>query len=401
MRRRAHVLTSPVFLSALLVLVLNDHVFKTAWPSAITGKLSDFAGVAMVAIALSVLAGRRVAVATTAVAFTALKAVPGVNHLAAPALGGVTLTDRTDLIALTTLGPVYWWLSRAETSDTPRQGVRTSPALVVPAFAAAVLATTATSAPVPEGVVRLAHDGETLYAGIGVDYGSERDPVDMWAASDDRGRSWSAVTAPPPPGATMSADEACNDEGTCWSVRADTHLARCEPGRACQPIYSVDDIPLDRPGGVADEQFQSVIVVPGPDGTDVVVVTLGTNGIAISQDGTSFDQQAVLKFGHRPPPTWIPWAAMLALATVGAMLTARVAKLNDNSPHGPLLICLLGAGGVFVINLATAILLAIPWQAPSLLCLFFFLLAYLVARWPTPKVDPDDPPHVAPGSVAG
>jgi hypothetical protein len=34
----------PVPLVALVVLVVNDHVLKHAWPGVITGKLSDFAG---------------------------------------------------------------------------------------------------------------------------------------------------------------------------------------------------------------------------------------------------------------------------------------------------------------------------------------------------------------------
>ena len=38
------VLLSPVLLCALLLLVINDHLLKTAWPGWWTGKLSDFAG---------------------------------------------------------------------------------------------------------------------------------------------------------------------------------------------------------------------------------------------------------------------------------------------------------------------------------------------------------------------
>src|SRR5438093_11910351 len=38
------VLASPSAVAAVTVLLLNDHVLKQAWPSPITGKLSDFAG---------------------------------------------------------------------------------------------------------------------------------------------------------------------------------------------------------------------------------------------------------------------------------------------------------------------------------------------------------------------
>lgn len=38
------VLLSPVVVPAIAVLVVNDHLFKSAWPGWWTGKLSDFAG---------------------------------------------------------------------------------------------------------------------------------------------------------------------------------------------------------------------------------------------------------------------------------------------------------------------------------------------------------------------
>jgi hypothetical protein len=39
-------LLHPLALGAVLLLVLNDHVFKSVWPGVVTGKLSDFAGLA-------------------------------------------------------------------------------------------------------------------------------------------------------------------------------------------------------------------------------------------------------------------------------------------------------------------------------------------------------------------
>lgn len=38
------VLTHPVVIAAVVLLLLNDHVLKTTWPSWATGKLSDIAG---------------------------------------------------------------------------------------------------------------------------------------------------------------------------------------------------------------------------------------------------------------------------------------------------------------------------------------------------------------------
>ena len=48
-------LASPGFALALVVLVLNDHVLKTAYPGWITGKLSDVAGLVLAPLLLGVL----------------------------------------------------------------------------------------------------------------------------------------------------------------------------------------------------------------------------------------------------------------------------------------------------------------------------------------------------------
>ena len=45
-------LLHPVALVALLVLLVNDHVLKAAWPGALTGKLSDIAGLVLAPLVL-------------------------------------------------------------------------------------------------------------------------------------------------------------------------------------------------------------------------------------------------------------------------------------------------------------------------------------------------------------
>ena len=77
------VLSTPVFLGSVVVLLTNDHLLKWAFPGLVTGKISDFAGPVMVAIAASVVVGRRIGFALTALGFVALKTVPGVAEAAA------------------------------------------------------------------------------------------------------------------------------------------------------------------------------------------------------------------------------------------------------------------------------------------------------------------------------
>ena len=47
-------LASPGFVLALVVLVLNDHVLKQAYPGWVTGKLSDVAGLVVAPLLLAV-----------------------------------------------------------------------------------------------------------------------------------------------------------------------------------------------------------------------------------------------------------------------------------------------------------------------------------------------------------
>ena len=59
--RRLDALLRPAFLAALGLLVLNDGLLKPLFHNALTGKLSDFAGVFAFAYACTVVAGRRAA----------------------------------------------------------------------------------------------------------------------------------------------------------------------------------------------------------------------------------------------------------------------------------------------------------------------------------------------------
>ena len=47
-------LASPVAVVSLVLLVLNDHLLKQAWPGAVTGKLSDVAGLVVAPLLLTV-----------------------------------------------------------------------------------------------------------------------------------------------------------------------------------------------------------------------------------------------------------------------------------------------------------------------------------------------------------
>ncbi len=96
---------SPLALGAVVALVLNDHVLKRVCPSALTGKLSDLAGLFLFPVLVGALAGRRarpvaaLAAVVGGAAFAASKLSPLVAAWVSAHVMSTTC-DPTDLIAL-------------------------------------------------------------------------------------------------------------------------------------------------------------------------------------------------------------------------------------------------------------------------------------------------------------
>jgi len=134
----------PASLGAVALLLLNDHVLKQAFPSILTGKLSDFAGLFFFPFLLAVsvgLFGRRAGrprrteaamaacFAVTAWCFALIKVDPASNVVAVRVLETALglpvriVRDPTDLIALAALWPAWrLWRSVAgrRTATSPR-----------------------------------------------------------------------------------------------------------------------------------------------------------------------------------------------------------------------------------------------------------------------------------------
>jgi hypothetical protein len=113
-------LSSPVWWLALGTLLINDHVLKTAGvlPGAVTGKLSDFAGLVVAPVLLvallraEALAARLACFAAVGAGFGAVKISAAAAAAAAGALGAIgipsrIIADPTDLIALAVLPAAF------------------------------------------------------------------------------------------------------------------------------------------------------------------------------------------------------------------------------------------------------------------------------------------------------
>ena len=152
-------LLHPAFLVALVALVVNDHVLKAAAPGAVTGKLSDVAGLVVLPVVLCAVLGVQTRARAWAVglavggAFAAVQFVPAEAVFSALGVWPRHVADPTDLAALVVL-PLGVRLSLAEPAGPWR--------LAPPVLAVAVVALAAT-APPPRAV--LVEETTVLQAG--------------------------------------------------------------------------------------------------------------------------------------------------------------------------------------------------------------------------------------------
>ena len=153
--RAIAILTQPTFVLAVALLLLNDWVFKPAYGTWWTGKLSDVAGLFAFPLLWSALLprGRRAIFAVTAIGFLAWKSPLSGPPLAAwNALGMWPLTrivDYTDWIALAVLIPSYRLAVRAAPDAWRGWPLLARRAGAAAAAAIALIAFTATSRVVP------------------------------------------------------------------------------------------------------------------------------------------------------------------------------------------------------------------------------------------------------------
>ncbi|WP_437688829.1 hypothetical protein [Sorangium sp. So ce176] len=166
---RFAVLRHPLFLGALALLVVNDHLLKGAGllPGALTGKLSDLAGLVVAPVLAAALVnartsrGRALAFAAVAAPFAAIKLSAAAAQLLVGLVGLAGLRwriwqDPTDLAALVVLVPAWRLSARAASSReasarSAEEGSRTAWVLERAILGAAAVACVASGTPPPDG----------------------------------------------------------------------------------------------------------------------------------------------------------------------------------------------------------------------------------------------------------
>lgn len=152
MKRDLNLLTSPGFAAGLLLLVANDFLLKPVFHNAVTGKLSDFAGLFVFPLFWSALAPRlrRGIYALTALGFVCWKSayaqplIDGWNSLGVLRVNRVV--DSTDLLALVALPASFAYLRRRVAAEgRPSRPLAPRRALACAAVLLSVFAFAATS----------------------------------------------------------------------------------------------------------------------------------------------------------------------------------------------------------------------------------------------------------------
>ena len=372
----------PAFLGSVAVLGVNDHVLKDRFPGWWTGKLSDVAGVAMVATVLAVVLGPRRGLAAAGAGFAVLKTVPGVAEAAAPLLGGVTARDAADLLALAVLVPVAVvlrsWSGRDPTAgDRPpprrrwtdaigRAVAGTSAALPAVGAVAALMTATATSCASAPAVTEVVARGDTVYALIDRGYGDGR-----WAASTDGGRSWEPSMPPEGhrvaprsnAGTKVGATTGCAD-GDCYRVRHRRVIERSVNGGDWVEEFRLSDREFDHIAGACvggdAGTLRSLVVADAPrDGTTsrtgrVTVASLGAGGVLVRDADGTWERARVLSVPPVPATglerSLSRWSFLLA-PVLAVALAVRGWRRWPSWPQG---IAVLGVGWLAAVGGAGA-----------------------------------------------
>ncbi|WP_405145246.1 hypothetical protein OG589_00830 [Sphaerisporangium sp. NBC_01403] len=278
----------PLTVIAVVLLLLNDHLFKPLWPGTVTGKLSDVAGLIVAPLLVNLFICRpRVSVLLTGAAFTLVKTTAIGAALASEAWTLVwgpsqVLADPTDLIALPALYVTWWTWNHPEA-----RAVRLARAVVViPVTVLAVAATGQVEIVKPYSAYAVdVIDGMIVVATRG---GLSAGPAERGYASSDAGSSWLSWVVQVPP---LPRTSACVPGQPDRCYRIVPAKLKVEESRNGQWVTAWEISPSDQDrlarayAPESPEDAEAVaslgIAIQKLPGGYVVVVANGADGIAL------------------------------------------------------------------------------------------------------------------------
>jgi hypothetical protein len=307
--KATRLLAHPLSLAAISLMLANDFIFKTLWPSWWTGKLSDLAGLFFLPFLLAALLSpfvpaRRVgwlAFGLVGVGFTLLKIDPAFNSLVAGlgrSLTGLPVRariDPSDLLALVSLLPAAWLWRRPVPSAGPGWNGR----LLVLLLAAVV--TLADAAAPDYGISCLTADGSKIMATAGMIGGSYQ--------STDGGLTWQPLSTQTQTDChpVLQALEPVKDPatGATYRFRSGIAVERSDNGGlnwtsdySFVPAAEVERtyVQMTRPGNLSFGSVPSAALVDPASGN--LVLAMGQDGVLVRSRSGQWIWAAVGIYQH-------------------------------------------------------------------------------------------------------
>ncbi|MFC8448699.1 hypothetical protein [Kitasatospora sp. NPDC057223] len=353
----------PGTLTAVLVLLFNDHVGKRLWPGAVTGKVSDLAWMLVSPVVLALLLAPLlrlrgdwpaiVGLTGTAVMFVVAKSGAAGGELASRIWSSTGVPsriqgDRTDLLALPVLAVSWWLWTRARVTRRPWQWLAVA---VVPLAVAAMVATSETGPSAyslewgPGGLPVLGSYSDRWTTPDGGATWTPADEVHVGDVDPDGGRPHDAPCTAAEPlrcfrllGSTAPI-EVSEDGGREWRLAFDPGPSRRRvPESSPSVAGAVGAEPSAAPTGNRYRNSAELLVVTTPDGWVVLANYPGRGLVRGTQDGSwslqeyPVHQSVAVPKESRSATLGLPVAVAVGYAAVLAGLGTQL--LSAIAPDG-------------------------------------------------------------------
>lgn len=411
-------LRHPLTIASIVLLVLNDHVFKVIVPSTLTGKLSDFAGLfffpflvaAILSLARFEISTGKIgatAIGVTGLGFFLLKTTPLINSVSAQAASTILgrpvayVLDPTDALALMMLLPAWWLWSKPKDSAPSR--------LSWGFLVAAALASLATSPAVPPVQAdKVVYQDNVLYV---IDLNTHRSET-----SKDFGNLWENSSYDLPPNSDFEKSypaQACHPEKlhVCYRTPGNGTVEMTSDGVSWQAVWDLD-LPAGRLGVIERIKKEKVnlgpydLLIAQKNNQTALFVALGKIGLLKHSlpDGdwmlvrepflyTDFEDSYVeedfVKANAILGPDWIRWesVSILTLLAVAGWLRRKytVKTLSADKQELSFIALLLVLFSYVILAMIMTILATSLYGAFSFMSIFensgpfwAFILNYLI-----------------------
>ncbi len=308
-------LSHPLMLFSVFMLLINDHVLKIHAPSAVTGKISDFAGLFFFPVLLSAILhfifkafhfqSRYLALISfsfTAISFSLIKTMPLFNNFAESLFSIQIILDPVDLMALIVLYPSWKLRQRVGSQKEVKSHKLSYMMLCLASFA-----TLATSPARIPGVYNLTVFENIIYAELNNNYSSGVEES-YYFYSENGGMTWEELDFELPLEVAQETGEysklpvtlcLLNDSNICYQTANDMILESQDGGVTWAASWSIPEEREEYFQRTSTAQYLDIldIVYLDLDGRQIIVASAGAQGVLVKTEGGAWESVQVDNLG--------------------------------------------------------------------------------------------------------